>query len=66
VQVAQQKKHAEQLQAKLNLMEGQVIDLKDFHTLSQENTYKDRSRAAETDLQNRDRPELLSRGKKIS
>ena len=36
VQVAQQKEHAEQLQAKLNLMEGRVIDLKDFQTLSLE------------------------------
>jgi hypothetical protein len=36
VQVAQQKKHAEQLQARLNLMEGWVIDLKDFQTLSLE------------------------------
>jgi hypothetical protein len=36
VQVAQQKEHAEQLQARLNLMEGRVIDLKDFQTLSLE------------------------------
>jgi hypothetical protein len=36
VQVCQQKEHAEQLQTKLNLMEGRVIDLKDFQTLSLE------------------------------
>jgi hypothetical protein len=36
VQVAQQKELAEQLQTKLNLMEGWVIDLKDFQTLSLE------------------------------
>jgi hypothetical protein len=36
VQVAQQKEHAEQLQARLNLMEGQVIDLKSFQAQSLE------------------------------
>jgi hypothetical protein len=36
VQVSQQKEHVEQLHARLNLMEGQVIDLKDFQTLSLE------------------------------
>jgi hypothetical protein len=36
VQVAHQKEHAEQLHARLNLMEGWVIDLKDFQTLSLE------------------------------
>ena len=36
VQAAQQKEHAEQLQDKLNLMEGWVIDLKYFQTLSLE------------------------------
>ena len=36
VQVSQQKEHVEQLQDKLNLMEGRVIDLQDFQTLSLE------------------------------
>jgi chromosome segregation ATPase len=36
VQVTQQKEHAKHLQARLNLMEDQVIDLKDFQALSLE------------------------------
>jgi hypothetical protein len=36
LQITQQKEHAEQLQARLILMEGQIIDLKAFQAQSLE------------------------------